>query len=56
MSESGNVKFYIDDILVTTHTTTLPGNTQNLGHAQNLRTLAASGKNFKISRIFMEHN
>lgn len=56
MSEAGNVKFYIDDILVATHVTTLPGNTQNLGHAQNLRTLVALGKNWKISRIFMEHN
>ena len=55
MSSSGNVKFYINDTLVATHTTTLPGSTQNLGHVENLRTLAAATKNYKISRIFMEH-
>jgi hypothetical protein len=56
MSASTNVKFYVNGDLVATHTTTLPGSTQNMGHHEQLRTLVGSAKNFKISRIYMEHN
>lgn len=56
MADQSNVKFYINGALVATHTATLPGATQNLGHQEQLRTLAAAAKNVKLSRVFMEHN
>jgi hypothetical protein len=56
MSDQSNVRFYINGVLVATHTTTLPGSTQNIGHHEQIRTLVASAKNVKLSRIFMEHN
>lgn len=55
MTNQANVRFFINGVLVATHTTDLPATTTNIGHAEQLRTLVAAGKNYRISRIFMEH-
>jgi hypothetical protein len=49
-----NVKFYIDGVLVATHTTDLPAAAQNLGHVEQVRTLDASAKIISISKVQLE--
>lgn len=56
MSDQASIKFYINKQLVATHTTTLPGAAQNLGHVEQIRALIAVVVDLKLSRIFMEHN
>ena len=53
--ESGNVRFYINSILVATHTTNLPGSSTPLGWAVRVSTLAAAIKNLKYSRAWLSH-
>jgi hypothetical protein len=48
------VKFYIDGVLVATHTTDLPAAAQNLGHVEQVRTLDASAKIISISKVQLE--
>lgn len=55
MTDPANIRFYINGILVATHTTNLPSLTQDLGHNEQIRTLIASSVNIKLKRIFMEH-
>lgn len=55
MSDAANVKFFINGVLVATHTATLPSSTQDLGHNEQLRTLNAVAHNLRLSRAFMEH-
>lgn len=45
------VRFYINGILVATHTTTLPTSTQNLGHICKVRTLEAVAKSIRFGRM-----
>jgi hypothetical protein len=50
-SAGANVRFYIDEVLVATHTTTLPGATTALGYVSKVRTLEAVAKSFRFSRM-----
>jgi hypothetical protein len=50
-SAGANVRFYIDEVLVATHTTTLPGATTDLGYVCKVRTLEAVAKSFRFSRM-----
>lgn len=53
--ESGNVRFYINGILVATHTANLPGSSTPLGWAVRLSTLTTAAKNLKYSRAWLSH-
>lgn len=46
-----NVLFWIDDVLVATHTTNLPAVTQLLGFQMSVTTLTAATRRFEWSRI-----
>lgn len=48
---SANVRFYINDVLVATHTTTLPANGVALGHVEQCRVLVAATQVIRLSRI-----
>jgi hypothetical protein len=48
-----DVKFYINDVLVATHTSTLPTTTTGLGYYVGVTTLAASARTIKVGRIQM---
>jgi hypothetical protein len=43
--------FYINDVLVATHTTDLPGAAVNLGHVERIATLAGGSKSVAISKV-----
>lgn len=44
--------FFINDVLVATHTTDLPGATVNLGHVERITTIGAGGaKDIRISKV-----
>lgn len=49
----GTVRFYINGILVATHTTTLPTSTQNLGYVHKVRTLEAVAKGIRFGRLLI---
>lgn len=53
-SAGANVKFYINGILVATHTTNLPTGATNLGHVERLRTLDAVAKLISLSKVYCE--
>ena len=55
MCSSSDVKFYINDVLAATHTTTLPTATQLLGIGLLTTTLTAAIRNWKINRIALSH-
>lgn len=48
---STNVLFYINDVLVATHTTNLPGATQNLTWRTSVTNLNAAAQDIRISRF-----
>jgi hypothetical protein len=52
-SAGANVRFYIDEVLVATHTTTLPGATTNLGYVHKIRTLEAVAKSIRFSKLLI---
>jgi hypothetical protein len=56
MTDASNVLFFIDDVLVATHSTNLPGTTTNLGACAEIRTLENVAKNMRISRVSGESN
>lgn len=49
--DSSNVFFYIDNVLVGTHTTNLPGNTTNVGLVQSATTLANAAIQFRSATL-----
>jgi len=53
-----NVKFYINGVLVATHTTNLPVGATNLGHVEEVRTLDATplARVVSISKVFVSQN
>lgn len=54
--DSTSIKFYINDTLVATHTTTLPVNTTDMGGTFQIRQLATSiVKRFYFSNWFVRH-
>lgn len=46
-----SIAFYINDVLVNTHTTTLPTSTQLLGYGNRITTLTTAIRNLKWGRI-----
>ena len=53
---TGDVRFYINGLLVATLNTNLPTASQGLGYAVRVTTLAAAARNIKWSRIHVLHN
>ena len=49
--DTGNVYFYIDDALVSTHTTNLPGSTTMLGVRASVTTLTTAAKRLSLIHI-----
>lgn len=49
-----SVDFYINDVVVATHSTDLPGGSIDLGHVEQVRTLEAVAKAVSISKIEVE--
>lgn len=49
-----SVDFYINDVLVATHTTDLPGAAVDLGHVEQVRALEAVAKIFAIGKVEVE--
>jgi hypothetical protein len=54
-TDPASIKFYINGVLVATHTTSLPRTTQNMGFCAKLRAFGAAAKNIRICRVCMEH-
>lgn len=52
-ADGSTVRFYINGILVATHTTTLPTNTQNLGFVHKVRTLETVAKAIRFGRLYI---
>ena len=50
-----DVKFYVDDVLVATHSTNIPGSTTALGEAWTFVNLSAASRSAKLSRLWMRH-
>ena len=44
-------KFYINNVLVATHTTNLPASATNMGHQAQFTNLTAGARGFHFSRI-----
>jgi len=53
---ASNVNFYIDGVLVATHTTTLPTATQLMGYAARCTTLTGASRRILWSRMSLLHN
>jgi hypothetical protein len=53
MSDTGQVVFSINGVIVATHTTNLPSLTQSLGHAETIRNISAGAHNIRLSRLFV---
>lgn len=53
---ASDVKFYIADTLVATHSTTIPAIGSLMGHTCRLTTLAASAKSFQFKRLDVIHD
>lgn len=53
---SNDIKFYINNTLVSTHSATLPTSTQLLGYGNRITTLTASIRNLKWGRIGIRTN
>lgn len=53
---STDCKFYINDVLVATHTTNLPTITQTLGYGNRVITLTTAARNLKTSSIYLRHD
>ena len=51
-----SIAFYIDDVLVATHTTNLPVGATPLGHVEQVRTLDVTAKLISISKIYVAQN
>lgn len=51
MNGATNVLFFIDDVLVNTHTTNLPSTAQILGFQMSVTTLTAATRRFEWSRV-----
>lgn len=47
----GSIRYYINDVLVATISTNLPGAANNLGHVERLRTLEAVAKSIRLSKV-----
>jgi hypothetical protein len=54
ITSASSIKFYINEVLVATHTTSLPGNT--VGHQVVVRTLDATNKRIEWGRSFYFHS
>jgi hypothetical protein len=54
ITSASSIKFYINEVLVATHTTSLPGNT--VGHQVAVRTLDATNKRIEWGRSFYFHS
>jgi len=54
-TDPASIKFYINGVLVATHTTELPTTTQSLGYCVELRTLSATARNLRIAKLHLEH-
>jgi hypothetical protein len=52
-SASTTVRFYINGILVATHTTDLPVTTNSLSHIEQVRTLAAASKVIRVGGVWV---
>jgi hypothetical protein len=50
---TGTVRFYINGVLVGTHTTDLPATTTNVSHVEQVRALAAASKVIRIGGIWV---
>jgi hypothetical protein len=50
-----SIKFYINDILVGTHTTNLPTTTTSLAARESITTLSAASRTMDISRLAVSH-
>ena len=53
---TNDCKFYINDVLVATHTTNLPTATQGLGYGNRVTTLTTVAKNLKTEAIYIRHD
>lgn len=54
-TDPASIKFYINDALVATHTTTLPTSSTKLGIEGRLRTLENVAKALALSRVVLNH-
>jgi hypothetical protein len=52
----GTVRFYVNGVNVANHTTDIPTTTQNLGHVEQVRALAASSRVIRIGGIWVSQN
>lgn len=55
-ASASNCRFYINGVLVSTHTTTLPASGTKMGYGARVTTLAASARNLKWSKISITHD
>ena len=53
---NADVRFYVDGVLVTTHTTNLPNAAVLMGYGNVVTALTAGVRNIKWSRILIRHN
>lgn len=53
---TATVRFYINGVNVANHTTDLPTTTQNLGHVEQIRALAAASRIVRIGGVWVSQN